>query len=111
MSIRRTSEASLDLSTLQSRINNIESKVVVRLENLEGMTEEGLDFNIHDYKLINDKSLPFSRLFLIPAGGTACDDPNVAAWLLQNKGHKIICEKPAYISGSLNQIAVVGTTR
>ncbi len=110
MSIRRTSEASLDLATLQSRINKVESKAVVRLDNLEGASEGSHPFNIHDYKSIDDETLPISNLFIIIGDGSATDDPNVKAWLLQNQGHKIICEKPVYVNDFLKKIAVVGKT-
>jgi len=108
MSIALTSEASLDFATLQNRINDEESAVVVRLTNLTGKTEEGVSFNSHIYKSIDDNELPLSKLFIVSAGESAGDDPKVKTWLAQNSGHKIVCEAQVYVSDSLVNIAVVG---
>jgi len=111
MSIALTSEASLDFVTLQNRIKDEESSAVVRLTNLTGKTESGVPFNAHVYASVDDNALPFSRLFIVPAGGSAGDDPNVATWLAQNPGQKIVCEDQVYVSGSLVKIAVIGKPR
>lgn len=108
MSIALTSEASLDFMTLQNRINNEESAVVVRLTSLTGKTESGVPFNAHIYTSVDDNDLPFSKLFIVPAGGSAGDDPNVTTWLAQHPSQDIVCEDQVYVSGSLANIVVVG---
>ena len=107
MPISLTSEASLDLATLQSRIKDEELEVVVRLTSLTGKTEGGVSFNAHNYISVDDNNLPFSKLFIVPEGESANKDPNVAAWLAKNSSQKIICENKAYVSDSLVNIAVV----
>lgn len=108
MSIGLTTDASLDFVTLQDRIKDEESAVVVRLANLVGKTESGVAFNAHVYVSVDDANLPLSKLFPIAAGGDAAHDPNVVTWLAHYPGQRVICEGPVYVSGSLTNIAVVG---
>ncbi len=107
MSINLTTEASLDFVTLQKRINEEESAVSVRLTSLTGKTQGDFKFNAHIYTSVDDKGLALSKLFVVPAGEPAANDPIVAAWLAQNSYRKIICEGKAYASDSLEYIAVV----
>ena len=108
MAIGLTSEASLDFATLQGRIKDEESVVHVRLTGLIGMTHRGVAFNAHTYVLVDDKNRPLSKLFIIPAGGTAANDPNVKTWLAQNPSQRIVCEGAVFISDSATNVAVVG---
>jgi hypothetical protein len=111
MSIALTSEASLDFVTLQNRIKDEESEVVVRLTSLTGKIEDGVLFNAHIYKSVDDNELPLSKLFIVSAGADAGDDPIVKTWLAQNPGQKIVCEGQVYVSDSLVNIAVVGMSK
>jgi hypothetical protein len=108
MSIGLTSEASLDLGTLQGRIAGEESLAHVRLTDLVGKTQGGIDFNAHTYVAVDDDKRSFSKLFIVPPGGAAANDPNVKTWLMQNPSQRLVCEHPVYISNSLANIAVVG---
>ena len=105
MPIKLPTEPSLDFVTLQQRIKEEESNVFVRLTSLKGDTGGG--FNVHVYESVADNTLPFSKLFNIPDGGEAKDDPTVQTWLALNPTQEIRCEKMVYISGSLTKIAVI----
>jgi hypothetical protein len=108
MAIGLTSEASLDFAILQDRIKDQESSVHVRLTGLIGMTHMGVAFNAHTYVLVDVKTRPLSKLFIIPAGGTAANDPKVKTWLAQNPSQRIVCEGGVFISDSSANVAVVG---
>lgn len=107
MPIALLSEASLDFVTLQSRVTNEELKVVVRLSNLRGKVEDGVAFNAHVYNSVDNNELPFSKLFVIPDGGSANSDPDVTKWLAQNSSQGIVCEERVYVCDSLLNIAIV----
>ncbi len=107
MSIHLASEASLDLVTLQSRIKEEESAVIVRLTSLTGKTKDGVPFNAHVYTSVDNNNVPFSKLFIVSAGGNASNDPNVTTWLAQNPDQAIVCEGQVYVSSSLANIVVV----
>ena len=107
MTIPLTTDASLNFAKLQEIINQTESRAVVRMTILTGKEENGVTFNAHDYESVDDKTLPLSKLFIIPDGGSAANDPTVQTWLKLNPPQKIRCEKMVYISGSLTKIAVV----
>ncbi len=107
MAIGLTSEASLDFVTLQQRIKDQEPNVHVRLTDLIGKTESAVDFNAHTYVLAED-SRPLSKLFIIPAGQRATNDPAVETWLAQHTSQNVVCQGQVYINGSLANVAVVG---
>lgn len=107
MSIGRSSEASLDFVTLQRTITDMEKEVHTRLTGLIGKIEEGVAFNAHTYVPVDDDNQPFSKLFIIPSGGIAANDPIVKTWLAQNSSQRVVCENQVYISSSLANVAVV----
>jgi hypothetical protein len=107
MSIAITSEASLDLVTLQKIIAQKESSAPYRLRVLLGKEEEGHPYNAHDYVRVADGKAPQSRLFDVGSDGNAEDDPVVKTWLDQHPGQSVVCANEVYISDSLERIAVV----
>jgi patatin-like phospholipase/acyl hydrolase len=107
MAIHFTTEASLDFATLQQTINEEEKNVFVRLTSLIGKTESSTKFNAHVYESVDDNTLPLSKIFSIPDGGSAANDPTVKTWLELNPTQQIRYEEMVYISGSLTKIAVV----
>ena len=107
MAIHLTTEASLNFAALQQKINKTESDAFVRLTSLTGATLSGLNFNALVFESVDDNNLPLSKLFIIPDGGSAANDPTVKTWLALNPTQEIRCEQMVYISGSLTKIAVI----
>jgi len=108
MSIHLTTEALLDFATLQNRIHEEESKVIVRLSSLTGKKEGNIAFNAHVYEAIEDNNWPFSKLFVIPEDGNSANDPNVMAWLAGHSGQEVVGDDDIYIIDKLTKIAIVG---
>lgn len=107
MAVQFTTLASDDIVKLQQIINDTESDASVRLTSLKGETFRGKIFNAHVYKSVDGDTLPFSKLFIIPDGGSAANDPTVQTWLALNPTQQIICEGMVYISGLVTKIAVI----
>ena len=108
MAIGLTTKASLNFAELQKRITEMESDAFIRMTSLKGETVSGVNCNAHVYESVDDKSQPISRLFIIPDGGSADNDPTVQTYLKLNSSQEKRCEEMVYISGSLTKIAVVG---
>ncbi|MGO9577885.1 MAG: hypothetical protein ACLP2P_00585 [Desulfobaccales bacterium] len=109
MAIHLRTEASLNFAALQQKINQTESDAFVRLTSLKGETVSGLDFNALVFESVDDNTPPLSKLFIIPDGGSAANDPTVQTWLAQHPTppQEIRCEEMVFVSGSLTKIAVV----
>ena len=103
MSVNVTTEASLDFATLQARIYQQEQHGVVRLTSLAGKWVNGVTFNAHVYKSVEDHRQPYSKLFV----NTGFSDPAIMAWLSSHLGQHIVCESNIYINGALTKIVVV----
>lgn len=102
-----TTEASLDFATLQTRIQQREQHVIVRLTSLVGKEENSVAFNAHAYESVDDNTLSYSKLFVVSGTGGAASDPVIQTWLANHPGQRIVCEDKVYVSGSLTNIAVV----
>lgn len=106
MSFTLTLTEPYDLVELQNEIKRKELDYI-RLTNLTGKTQNGRSFNVLEFTRVFDNALPFSKLFVVYANGNAGNDPTVKTWLAQNPRQNIVCEDQVYVSGSLENIAVV----
>jgi hypothetical protein len=101
-------DPSYDFDLLQYTIKDIEEKgIIIRLASLKGKEENGKSSNLHIYEIVDDKSLPFTKIFDIPGGGPAAEDEKVKEYLGTNEKLRIRSEEQVYLGNKLEKVAIV----
>ena len=99
--------ADLTLSSLQTTVDDQEGLIHGRLLSMVGQSNQGVPFNAHSYELVDDDSIPLTRLFVVTDGGDAANDPAVTAYVAGGANRKIVFQGKVYVQGSLATIAFV----